>query len=262
MPNPQARDYWDQWNLDRVRDGLVRERLGLCHAVLNELHALDLAADSRLLEVACGAGWVGERLFRAFHYLGLDRSEPAITAARARAPGARFESADFRTWNPPEEPFDAVICVDAIAYFDDQASVIGKFANILRPAGWLLITTVNPFCYSRMRKIGPPAPGQVRLWLTRRVLHQLLKRSGFLIRKSMTVLPAGDMGVLRWVNSRKLNNAAAYLLRESTIVRLKELLGLGQFRIVVAQLCPNRGRARAASCMGACPAAPNTPDLQ
>jgi len=235
--NPsKEQSVWDNWNSARVKDGLIGERLGLCDTAVNAVLALDLAQGTKLLDVGCGAGWTSERLNGKFDYLGLDFSEQAIAAARLRMPQTRFEAADFLSWEAPSNHYDVVLCVDTIAVIRDQDKVIEKIAHSLKEGGWLVITTVNPFCYSRLRRIGPPKEGQFRNWLTKPGLHNLITRHNFEIKKSWTILPAGDMGILRFVNSSKLNSLPKALFGARRLQLVKESMGLGQFRIVVARL--------------------------
>jgi 2-polyprenyl-3-methyl-5-hydroxy-6-metoxy-1,4-benzoquinol methylase len=236
MPTTKEQLVWDEWNSARVKDGLVGDRLGLCEEAVREINALNLPSQSALLDLGCGAGWTGERLHQHFDYLGLDLSEAALTAARQRLPNTRFMLADFLTWNSPNEAYSAILCVDSIAVMRDQDAVIEKMAQLLKPGGWLVITTVNPFCYSRMGQIGPPKEGQARNWLTKNALHALLERHGFVIEKSRSILPAGNKGVLRLINSWKLNRIAGTVIGKNRIRAAKEAVGLGQFRVVVAQL--------------------------
>lgn len=189
-----------------------------------------------MLDLGCGAGWTSERLHRHFDYLGLDFSEQAVAHARQRLPQTKFETADFLVWPAPVAEFDIVLCVDTIAVIREQDAVIEKIARSLKNNGWLIITTVNPFCYSRWEKIGPPKEGQFRKWLNKAELHELLTRHGFKVVKSKTILPAGDRGILRLVNSGKINRVLNVVFGKKNIRSIKEAVGLGQFRVIVARL--------------------------
>jgi hypothetical protein len=111
-----------------------------------------------------------------------------------------------------------------------------KIAQTLRPGGRLVLTTINRFVYDRIHRT--PAvrleSGPVAHWLSRGELHALIRQAGLVIERSSTMMPRGNLGILRWVNSRRLNEAfgpgVAAVLR-----RLKEHAGLGQYSIVVAR---------------------------
>ncbi len=233
MPTPEQ-EYWDAWNLDRVREGLVRERLPLNDEVIAEVGRLQLPNGSKLLDVGCGAGWATERLHRDFDYLGLDLSEKAIAAATERLPGARLEAADFIEWSEPASHYDAILSVDSIAYFRDQDVVVAKMHRALKPGGVLVLSTVNLFIYSRMKWVKPPGKHHTRKWLRRHELHDLLVRHGFVVTRSRTILPSGDSGWLRLLNSRILKKAMPGPVRR-LYDRILESVGLGQFRLVTAR---------------------------
>jgi hypothetical protein len=70
--------------------------------------------------------------------------------------------------------------------------------------------------------------------LSRREMHQLVKQAGLTLERSYTIMPRGNMGILRVINSPSLNRA--FGLRIARILdRLKEQVGLGQYRVVVAR---------------------------
>jgi hypothetical protein len=65
-------------------------------------------------------------------------------------------------------------------------------------------------------------------------MHQLVKQAGLTLERSYTIMPRGNMGILRVINSPRLNRA--FGLRIARILdRLKEQVGLGQYRVVVAR---------------------------
>jgi hypothetical protein len=76
--------------------------------------------------------------------------------------------------------------------------------------------------------------GPVSHWLSRRELHGLIQQAGLTMERSYTIMPRGNMGLLRIINSSRLNEVfgprAAAMFR-----RLKEWAGLGQYRVVIAR---------------------------
>jgi SAM-dependent methyltransferase len=154
--------------------------------------------------------------------------------SKQRGLDAVFLAADFYTADLPEQGFDVVICVETLFYVPDQARFVAKLASLLKPGGYLIITVLNKFVYLRRSDIGPPEPGQIRQWLDRSEVHRLLHRH-FQILKSSTFAPKGDRGILRIVESHKVNRLAGWFLSPTTIKRLKERLGLGHCRLIVAR---------------------------
>jgi SAM-dependent methyltransferase len=174
-------------------------------------------------------------------YHGLDVSAAAIEIARRKASGLShapmtYEAGDVHEWPLPPDPFGLVVCVDAVAYFRDQGLVLKKIARVLQPAGKLVMTTINPFVYHRIRSTAqsPLREGSVSRWLSRRELHALIQSRGFAIEHSWTIMPRGNQGILRLINARRIDAAAG--ARGASILKdWKERAGLGQYRIVIAR---------------------------
>jgi hypothetical protein len=76
--------------------------------------------------------------------------------------------------------------------------------------------------------------GPVSHRLPRGELHTLVKRAGLKIVRSYTIMPRGNLGILRLVNSWRLNGILSP--RAAAVAkRLKELVGFGQYRVLVAR---------------------------
>jgi 2-polyprenyl-3-methyl-5-hydroxy-6-metoxy-1,4-benzoquinol methylase len=239
----EANSWWDLWNTShRTKDNndpVSSELFTSVSAIINDINSNN---SGRVLEVACGTGSLSRRLlFSSYH--GLDLSPSAINLARQKsleAPRAgagtpTYEAADFHDWPIAAASADVVVCVDAIAYFRDQKLVMNKMAASLRPQGKLVLTTINPFVYKRIRRNEwvRLESGPVDRRLSRGDLHALIAGSGLKIERSYTIMPRGELGILRIANSYRLNES--FGPRVSTLLRrMKEQAGLGQYRVVVA----------------------------
>ncbi len=235
MSNSET-SFWNQWNTEHRRPDEIDPRslpMALGRAVVEAVSALP-SSGLASCELGCGTGWLAEQLASFGPYSGWDLSEGAIELARERFPTHRFEVADIHDARG-KDAFDVVVSVDAIAYFRDQDLAFRNVHDLLISGGHFVVSTVNPFVYSRISWIGPPGEGQVRKWLTRSDLHSLLDRTSFDVVSSRTILPAGNTGVLRWVNSRKVNAPFVRVLGQARVARAKEASGLGQYRLAVAR---------------------------
>ncbi len=238
------RSWWDLWNTSyRAEDNRDETSTELFRHVVALMQEVAPSCN-RMLEVACGTGTLSRSLRFTF-YQGLDISAAAIDFARRKAETVKvpagtsrpvYEVADFHNWPLPAEPFDVILCVDAISCFRDQGFTLRKVAQSLRSGGRAVLTTVNPFVYNRIRRVGGVKleNGPVSHWLSRRELHRLVKQADLTLERSYTIMPRGNLGMLRVVNARRLDRVlgtgGARLLR-----RLKEEAGLGQYRVVVAR---------------------------
>jgi len=76
--------------------------------------------------------------------------------------------------------------------------------------------------------------GPVSHWLSRDELHALVKQAGLTLERSYTIMPRGNVGLLRLINAPRVDRA---LGRRGAAIfrRLKEQVGLGQYRVVLAR---------------------------
>ena len=110
------------------------------------LLARQLPPQARVLDAACGPGNVARRLLAwrpDLQLLGVDLAPRMVELARAAVPGARFEVGDCR--QPPGDPasWDAIVCAFGLPYLNpaDAQAFIAKAARLLRPGGWLYVST-------------------------------------------------------------------------------------------------------------------------
>ena len=235
------KSWWDLWNTShRTKDLNDPVSSELFQRIVPVINTITKDGAGRVLEVACGAGDVS-RVLSCSSYHGLDISPAAIEIARQKAEKSllagkgylpTYEAADFHEWPLPVDPFDVVVCVDAISCFRDQKLVLSKMAKALKREGHLVITTINPFIYYRIKKVWPNGP--ISHWLTRNELHDLVTSAGFAIEESYTIMPRGNLGLLRLLNSGRLDAVLGPSLA-ARWRRLKERAGLGQYRVIQAR---------------------------
>lgn len=126
------------------------------HGLVNYLHKTDLMealvgrtglSGGRALDVGCGDGRgtheLAARLGDGFTWTGVDFSERAIAFARLMAPELRFEVQDGDAVEAPDGSFDLVVAREVIEHVpvDEVAAFVGELRRVLRPGGWLLVTT-------------------------------------------------------------------------------------------------------------------------
>jgi 2-polyprenyl-3-methyl-5-hydroxy-6-metoxy-1,4-benzoquinol methylase len=241
----EERSWWDLWNTSHRskddNDAVSSELFARAATAVNEVTNV---AKCSVLEIACGAGAFSRRInYSSYH--GLDISPAAIEIARQKSTCTSltmnsspptYEAADFHEWPLSDQSFDVVICIDAISSIRDQDVAMRKMAQALKSGGHLVLTTINRFVYDRIRRIGGVRleSGPVSHWLSRGELNSLVLQAGLVIDRSYTIMPRGNMGILRIVNSPRINCAFGPGI-EAKLKRAKERLGLGQYSVVVAR---------------------------
>lgn len=129
--------------------------------------------------------------------------------------------------------YDVVVTLEVLSHIANQRRFIKKIANLLRPGGTLMMATQNRTVLERYNRIDPPQPGQLRCWVDRDELAELLS-DAFDIVEIGSVTPRANKGLMRYVNSRKLN-APVRAVFGNQVERLKERLGLGWTLMALAR---------------------------
>ena len=238
-PSVEAqKGYWDKrWESERSpNEWQIRQ----AETILALLRSRSLNS-ARILDLGCGTGWMTNRLAEFGTVEGVDLSEAAIAAARSQFPEIQFTCGDLYEISLTAEPVDVVVCQQVIAHVSDQAGLIERIDNVMKPGAYLVITSANKFVMDRMRfsdgivGVGPEDPDEhIKKWLGMRDLKLLLKPR-FKILHETSIIPMGNHGVLRVVNSHKLNAVLASLLTRKRLEALKERMGFGYQIIVMVQ---------------------------
>jgi 2-polyprenyl-3-methyl-5-hydroxy-6-metoxy-1,4-benzoquinol methylase len=229
----EQKQYWDaRWN--RVKDEYPHvwaRRRGA--AILAMLRSLPLR-QPRILDMGCGTGWFTEELAGLGEATGVELSEAAVALARSRYPHATFFAGNVLDMSLPAAHFDVVVSLEVIAHVEDQGAYLERAAQALKSGGYLVITTVNRFVHDRT-DWPEDSPGHIRFWLDRRAFRQLLSQHGFRVLRLTSVIPMGHRGILRVVNSAKLNKVLTGVVPGRTLEAVKERVGLGWTWIALAQ---------------------------
>jgi 2-polyprenyl-3-methyl-5-hydroxy-6-metoxy-1,4-benzoquinol methylase len=200
--------------------------------ILQILHGLGIHKPS-ILDLGCGTGWLTEMLARVGPTTGVDFAEDIIATAQARFPHITFLAGDIFRLPLPIDHFDVVVSQEVIAHVHDQSAYIDCAANVLKADGYLILTTPNKFVMDRSAWPLQP-PEHLEQWLTMRRLKSLLRRR-FRVLRTTTMLPRGHGGVLRLINSYKVNAVLGLLMPQHSLEGLKERAGFGLTLTALAQ---------------------------
>ncbi len=183
--------FWNQWNTETRERSIERVSLDQRDAVcawLDELGRNDL----EILEVGCGAGWLCQTLTAYGSVTGTDLSHGCLERAAQRSPSVRFVAGDFMALEFDEAGYDVIVCLEVLSHVADQRAFIARMASLLRPGGYLMLATQNRPQLER-NAITAPKPGQIRHWVDRYQLSDLLSPD-FQIRAMFSLTPKCNRG--------------------------------------------------------------------
>ena len=123
---------WDAAQYLRYGDERARPFLDLTARI-------GAVAPSTVVDLGCGPGNLTALLARRWpdaDVSGVDNSPEMIEAARATAPGLRFEIGDVRDWRPGPAP-DVITCNAVLQWVPDHCGLVVSWADMLAPGGWL-----------------------------------------------------------------------------------------------------------------------------
>lgn len=230
----EQREYWDErWTRQRSPNAFQRRRADTILAILTSLRL----RDPEILDFGCGTGWFTAELSRFGRPMGIDLSEVAITQAQAAYPEVPFLAVNLFQTSLAAGRFDVVVSQEVLAHVGDPDAYLGIIARMLKPGGYLIITTANRFVMERWDHGGPDPDAHIKLYPSRRGFQRML-RGRFRLLRATSIIPLGDRGILRLVNSRQLNRALGWVIPPRVIERLKEWAGLGYTLVALGQKPP------------------------
>ena len=224
--------YWDGWNgrarSDRLPPTSLRQA-DFVEAEVGGLHRRDLS----IVDIGCGTGWMCGRLVPYGSVTGIDITAVTLTQAARRVPQARFLCGDLFEVDLPRAGFDIAVCLEVLSHVADQPGFLARLADLLRPGGMLVLATQNRPVLQRWSAVAEPDPHQIRRWVDHRELRSLLAPRFAAVRID-SLVPVGDRGLLRVLNSPRLNGALSRLLPPDRIERAKERCMLGHTLVATA----------------------------
>jgi 2-polyprenyl-3-methyl-5-hydroxy-6-metoxy-1,4-benzoquinol methylase len=227
------KEHWKYWNFRPGHpEHCTLRPFRRAEKILAYLRSLRLERPN-ILDMGCGMGWFADKLSQFGPTTGIDLCEEAIAKAKSNFSHVTFQAGNVYGMDLPEQYFNVVVSQEVIAHVPDQNGYLERAARVLKPGGYLIVTTPNLFVHNR-NNWTPIPPGHIEQWLTRRGLKRLL-RPHFQVLRTTTAVPMGRGGILRFVHSTKLNWTLERLFSPGQIEAFKEWAGFGWTQIVLAQ---------------------------
>jgi len=136
------------YTVDEIPQAVQLEYL---HDAAHIVKLFDLPGGCRILDVACGPGWLSEAFYRfGYRVTGIDISHDLLEIARERILSlpfppldrdpswTRFLHVDIETESPPG-PFAGIVLYDCLHHFIDARGALERLRSSLVPGGRLVI---------------------------------------------------------------------------------------------------------------------------
>ena len=187
-----------------------------------------------ICDLGAGTGWLTAILGCVGDSLGVELSDVAVESARKRFSHVRFECADVVHWDYPRSTFDIVVSHEVIEHIEDQQRYVDVACGLLKPGGWLILTTPNARAvYATPPELRSRQP--IENVLSAAELRRLLEtRFGNVCLRS-TILGGGREGLYRVVNSRKLHALLGMAGFDRVFTTLALAMGYGLHLVARAQ---------------------------
>jgi 2-polyprenyl-3-methyl-5-hydroxy-6-metoxy-1,4-benzoquinol methylase len=222
--------YWNQrWERSKTPNAWQLKR---GETIIEFLRARRIVRP-KILDLGCATGWFTDQLSHIGEATGIDLSSSAIDIAKRQYPNVRFIAGNLYEYPFLQGAFDVVVSQEVIAHVDDQIKFLEVIAQALRPEGYLVVTTANKIVMERTDHSDDPRE-HIKQWLDMRSFKRLLKPR-FDILRATSIIPMGNQGFLRVVNSHKINSFLEKLVARERLESWKEKAGWGYSLVVLAK---------------------------
>lgn len=170
-----AKEWWDRdgkfkplHRLNPARILYIREQF-ITHFECNHTSPTPLAG-LRIADIGCGGGLISEPLARlGADVTGIDPSPETISAARSHASlddlRINYINGTVEDLIAAEQRFDGVLTLEVVEHVPDLAAFLRSCAQILKPGGLLVLSTLNRTAKSFA--LGIVAAEYILRWLPR-----------------------------------------------------------------------------------------------
>ena len=233
----EQEDFYDErWESATFINNCKLER---CRAILGMLLKIHIQKP-RIIELGAGTGWLTSILGEYGPTKGVELSPAAVEAAKKRYTHVCFDAANILEFSDKSGDYDIAVSHEVLEHIEDQPGYLKKAHELLKPGGYLVLTTPNKKVFERYLKRKSDWKLQpIENWLTRSELVQILSASGFSVLETTTALATPDSGFIFRLLMSKIPRGIFKMLGladEYRSVLLK--MGCGLHIVILAQKKP------------------------
>jgi len=200
-------------------------KLARCIAILDSLYSYDVR-EPKICDLGSGTGWLTNILNTFGPTTGVELSDVAVEQASQRYPSCEFICADISTWQGRNNSFDVVVSQEVIEHFEHPERYLSVAHRVLRPGGYLILTTPNATT-ALARRAEERSNQPIENWVTSRQLQHLLERDFISVHTETFIPNYGSSGVHKVFASNKILRLLGALGLKRHWERLACTAGLG-----------------------------------
>jgi 2-polyprenyl-3-methyl-5-hydroxy-6-metoxy-1,4-benzoquinol methylase len=200
------KEYYDNYWLNHKEKLNAHEIIRLAeifNAMALVLNHYKDKTDLEICDLGCGRGWLSQELSKFGHVTGIDLSEKGIGLAQNKWKNvSHFEVQDILKWRP-DKKYDIVVSSEVIEHIQQKDMYAETMVNILKPNGFLILTTPN----GRAKKNWDAAEMGAQIveeWITPQELRVLFSNSMELISLKTFIYDFCYNGKYRIIGAPKL----------------------------------------------------------
>lgn len=117
---------------------------------LDWINSIQPLTGLQVVDIGCGGGILADSMARkGAHVLGIDLAGKALKVAQLHALEAQTPNVQYREVSAEalaaERPaaFDVVTCMEMLEHVPDPQSVVHACAQLVKPGGWVFLSTIN-----------------------------------------------------------------------------------------------------------------------
>jgi 2-polyprenyl-3-methyl-5-hydroxy-6-metoxy-1,4-benzoquinol methylase len=187
-----------------------------------------------ICDFGCGRGWLSNELSKFGKVTGVDFSEKGIELARERWKSvSNFEVQEIISWRPPKK-YDIVVSSEVIEHIKQKDLYAETIKNILKPGGFLILTTPNKKVKRAWDKGGMGAQ-IVEEWLSSKELKNLFSDFMSPIFFETFIFDFSYSGIFRILSAPKLLTIIKKLGVMNIYNAFRSMNNMGLYQIYVAR---------------------------
>ncbi len=188
----------------------------------------------RICDLGCGRGWLSSQMTVLGDVVGVDLSQKGIEHAQSTWPNVQFRQANILEYSS-SEPFDIVVSSEVIEHISDKEAYFATIRRILKPGGYVIITTPNLEIFQEYMKTDPHMQ-PIEEWISISDFLRLTKQNFYTIRVGSFLFDYMYIGKFRYVSAPKLISACKLLHVDFARISLHRIMNWGLHIIFHGQL--------------------------